>query len=95
MNLNLTNKLKGSRQANNLLAYTMQTKKYPFYLMAQLIQAKLLSHEKSIISTDELYADMQYVCDMLVGWNEEQFKPANEADLIADALLNDADNDDL
>ena len=49
--------------------------------MSQLIRAKVISHEKHIIDTDELYVDLQYVCDMLENWNKEQFQSDNEADL--------------
>ena len=56
-------------------------KKYPFYLMSQVIRAKVMSHERHIIDTNELYVELQNVCDILENWNKEQFQSDNEADL--------------
>jgi len=47
--------------------------KYPFFLMAQLLNAKVLSHQKGVINTQELYESLEYVSEMLKKWNDEQF----------------------
>jgi len=52
--------------------YIMNTK-YPFFLMAQLLNAKVLSHQKGVINTQELYESLEYVSEMLKKWNDEQF----------------------
>ena len=52
--------------------------KYPFFIMSQLIKAKVLAHENKIVDTKDLYESLEYVCEMLEKWNTEQFK--EEAD---------------
>jgi hypothetical protein len=57
----------------------MDTKKtYPFALMAMVISANILTHEKGLITTQQFYTDLRDLAEMLDRLNDEQFNVVRE-----------------
>jgi hypothetical protein len=52
--------------------------KYPFFIMAELLKAKILSHQKEIIDNNQLYDSLYYISDMLERWHGDQYEKEND-----------------
>ena len=51
---------------------------YPFFIMAELLKAKILSHQKGIIDSNQLYDSLYYISDMLERWHGDQYEKEND-----------------
>ena len=47
--------------------------KYPFAMLATIISANILAHERGLLTSKQFYTELEDLSEILRKWNDEQF----------------------